>query len=32
MWRPRMPLEELGLELDTSEFGTYPDVRPHRYP
>ncbi|WP_307781916.1 hypothetical protein [Streptomyces sp. MBT65] len=22
----------LVLELDTSEFGTFPDVRPHRYP
>ncbi|MGX9889927.1 Uma2 family endonuclease [Streptomyces sp. NPDC002276] len=27
-----VPLEVLGLELDTSEFGTFPDVRPHRYP
>ncbi|WP_171112378.1 MULTISPECIES: Uma2 family endonuclease [Streptomyces] len=27
-----IPLEALGLELDTSEFGTFPDVRPHRYP
>jgi Uma2 family endonuclease len=27
-----LPVEELGLELDTSEFGTFPDVRPHRYP
>ncbi len=27
-----VPLEALGLELDTSEFGTFPDVRPHRYP
>jgi hypothetical protein len=25
-------LEALGLELDTSEFGTFPNVRPHRYP
>ncbi|MEU7498651.1 Uma2 family endonuclease [Streptomyces griseofuscus] len=25
-------LEALGVELDTSEFGTLPDVRPHRYP
>jgi Uma2 family endonuclease len=25
-------LEVLGLELDTSEFGTFSDVRPHRYP
>ncbi|MEV0179263.1 Uma2 family endonuclease [Streptomyces sp. NPDC050625] len=28
----QVPLEALGLELDTSEFGTFPDVRPHRYP
>ncbi|MBB5925047.1 MULTISPECIES: Uma2 family endonuclease [Streptomyces] len=27
-----LPLEELGLELDTTEFGTFPNVRPHRYP
>ncbi|MBD0837612.1 Uma2 family endonuclease [Streptomyces sp. TRM68416] len=27
-----LPLEELGLELDTSEFGTFSGVRPHRYP
>ncbi|AGF63478.1 hypothetical protein SHJGH_3813 [Streptomyces hygroscopicus subsp. jinggangensis TL01] len=27
-----VPLDALGLELDTSEFGTLPDVRPHRYP
>jgi Uma2 family endonuclease len=27
-----VPLEGLGLELDTSEFGTLPGVRPHRYP
>jgi Uma2 family endonuclease len=27
-----VPLEALGLELDTKEFGTLPDVRPHRYP
>jgi Uma2 family endonuclease len=27
-----IPLEALGLELDTSEFGTFPNVRPHRYP
>jgi Uma2 family endonuclease len=27
-----MPLEPLGIELDTSEFGTYENVRPHRYP
>ncbi|KMS67774.1 MULTISPECIES: Uma2 family endonuclease [Streptomyces] len=27
-----VPLEVLGAELDTSEFGTSPDVRPHRYP
>ncbi|MGR6970331.1 Uma2 family endonuclease [Streptomyces cynarae] len=25
-------LEDLGLELDTSEFGTFPNVKPHRYP
>ena len=25
-------LEALGVELDTSEFGTLPEVRPHRYP
>lgn len=27
-----MPLEILGIELDTSEFGTYAGVKPHRYP
>ncbi|MGW1158110.1 Uma2 family endonuclease [Streptomyces sp. NPDC002513] len=27
-----LSLEGLGVELDTSEFGTFPDVRPHRYP
>ncbi|EPD59675.1 MULTISPECIES: Uma2 family endonuclease [Streptomyces] len=27
-----LPLEELGLELDTSQFGTFPNARPHRYP
>ncbi|MER5215846.1 Uma2 family endonuclease [Streptomyces sp. NPDC002838] len=27
-----LPLEILGLELDTSEFGVFPGVRPHRYP
>ncbi|MFF7351446.1 MULTISPECIES: Uma2 family endonuclease [Streptomyces] len=27
-----LPLEDLELELDTTEFGTFPDVRPHRYP
>ncbi|MFF4396785.1 Uma2 family endonuclease [Streptomyces sp. NPDC001480] len=27
-----LPLEELGLELDTTEFATFPNVRPHRYP
>lgn len=27
-----VPMEALGLELDTSEFGTFPNVRPHRYP
>ncbi|MEU9244647.1 Uma2 family endonuclease [Streptomyces shenzhenensis] len=25
-------LEVLGAELDTSDFGTFPGVRPHRYP
>ncbi|MEV5143911.1 hypothetical protein [Streptomyces sp. NPDC052727] len=25
-------VEALGLERDTSEFGTFPDVRPHRCP
>ncbi|MGV9341735.1 Uma2 family endonuclease [Streptomyces sp. NPDC003688] len=28
----RLPLDVLGTELDTSEFGTLPGVRPHRYP
>lgn len=27
-----VPLELLGMELDTSEFGTLPNVRPHRRP
>lgn len=27
-----VPLAILGLELDTSDFGTFPGVRPHRYP
>ncbi|MCR8574404.1 Uma2 family endonuclease [Streptomyces sp. Isolate_219] len=27
-----VPLEPLGVELDTSEFGTLPNVRPHRRP
>ncbi|MCX4634336.1 Uma2 family endonuclease [Streptomyces sp. RPA4-5] len=27
-----VPLELLGIELDTSEFGTLPNVRPHRRP
>ena len=27
-----VPLEALVLELDTTEFGTFPNVRPHRYP
>ncbi|MBP2050640.1 hypothetical protein J2Z21_003579 [Streptomyces griseochromogenes] len=27
-----VPLEVLGLELGTTEFGTFPNVRPHRYP
>ncbi|WP_416986309.1 Uma2 family endonuclease [Streptomyces sp. T028] len=26
------PMEPLGLELDTSEFAAYENVRPHRYP
>ncbi|MFG2134375.1 Uma2 family endonuclease [Streptomyces sp. NPDC048751] len=26
------PLEPLGIGLDTTRFGTYPNVRPHRYP
>ncbi|MER6009744.1 Uma2 family endonuclease [Streptomyces bluensis] len=26
------PLEPLEIELDTSDFGTFPGVRPHRYP
>jgi Uma2 family endonuclease len=26
------PLEVLGIELDTTGFGTYGNVRPHRYP
>ncbi|MER6067293.1 Uma2 family endonuclease [Streptomyces sp. NPDC001817] len=25
-------LEELGVELDTTGFGTLPDVKPHRFP
>ncbi|MFK0151896.1 Uma2 family endonuclease [Streptomyces sp. NPDC090499] len=29
--RPMM-LDVLGVELNTSEFGTFPDVKPHRYP
>ncbi|MFJ3660911.1 Uma2 family endonuclease [Streptomyces sp. NPDC090119] len=28
----RLPLDVLGIELDTDEFGTLPGVRPHRYP
>ena len=28
----RLPLEALGIELDTSEFGTFTGVKPHRYP
>ncbi|MFE0376013.1 Uma2 family endonuclease [Streptomyces inhibens] len=27
-----VPLELLGVKLDTSEFGTLPNVRPHRRP
>ncbi|MEU1480536.1 Uma2 family endonuclease [Streptomyces sp. NPDC005760] len=27
-----LSLDVLGVELDTSDFGTFPDVRPHRYP
>ncbi|MFE0811430.1 Uma2 family endonuclease [Streptomyces sp. NPDC058794] len=27
-----LPLEMLGTNLDTSEFGTFTGVRPHRYP
>ncbi|MEU0671573.1 Uma2 family endonuclease [Streptomyces sp. NPDC006172] len=27
-----LPLEVLGLELDTTEFGTFPGVKPHHYP
>lgn len=27
-----VPLEALGVELDTTEFGTFLDVKPHRYP
>ncbi|MFF4750120.1 Uma2 family endonuclease [Streptomyces sp. NPDC002514] len=27
-----LPLKVLGLELDTHDFGTFPGVRPHRYP
>lgn len=27
-----VPVEMLGLELDTTEFGTFTNVRPHRYP
>ncbi|MFJ9851750.1 Uma2 family endonuclease [Streptomyces sp. NPDC101150] len=27
-----VPLDLLGIELDTSEFGTLPNVRPHRRP
>ncbi|WCN01238.1 Uma2 family endonuclease [Streptomyces sp. M92] len=28
----RLPLEALGIDLDTSEFGTFTGVKPHRYP
>ncbi|MFG2814890.1 Uma2 family endonuclease [Streptomyces sp. NPDC048410] len=27
-----LPLESLDVELDTTDFGTYKAVRPHRYP
>ncbi|MFI9392028.1 Uma2 family endonuclease [Streptomyces bauhiniae] len=27
-----LTVEALGIELDTSAFGTLPDVRPHRFP
>nr|WSY55009.1 Uma2 family endonuclease [Streptomyces sp. NBC_00886] len=27
-----LPLAVLGIEVDTSDFGTFPKVRPHRYP
>jgi Uma2 family endonuclease len=27
-----LPLEILGIELDTTEFGTFKGVKPHRYP
>ncbi|POX53281.1 Uma2 family endonuclease [Streptomyces sp. Ru72] len=27
-----LPVEDLGLELDTTEFGTFTNVKPHRYP
>ncbi|MEV7000655.1 Uma2 family endonuclease [Streptomyces sp. NPDC093982] len=27
-----LPLDVLGVELDTSDFGTFPGVKPHRYP
>ncbi|GAA2474190.1 Uma2 family endonuclease [Actinocorallia cavernae] len=26
------PLEPVGIELDTSEFAVYENIRPHRYP
>lgn len=28
----RLPLDMLGVGLDTSEFGTFPGVKPHRFP
>lgn len=28
----RVPLDMLGIGLDTGEFGTFPGVRPHRFP
>ncbi|AOW86901.1 Uma2 family endonuclease [Streptomyces olivaceus] len=27
-----LPLDILGIELDTTDFGTFTGVRPHRYP
>ncbi|MEU3031051.1 Uma2 family endonuclease [Streptomyces incarnatus] len=27
-----VPLESLGLKLESGDFGVFPDVRPHRYP
>lgn len=28
----RLPLDMLGIGLDTAEFGTFPGVKPHRFP